>query len=418
MWVRELEMPRYGLEEVSRPVVAFLLEGCRLQPREALIACLRELADEGVVRYETDATGMPVIGLGADSPRSGRPLLRYEQVALARVRGRAGRQARVPFSALVSDDGDGYDNWAKQQQDELGQAARQAGLAVKSAPRGTWQVVLSLAAVAVGTVIAVHTVDWKTGDAIAWPVLTVALLALFVPLSLRRWRLTPEGATAVDAWRRAGRGVQGAGRGLGNDSGRTVWALDGTGGATLPSGHAWSSLGGHWHTVQLGRELRRPTWSTLAGLGMVLIWTFMGSFIAVMIGGVVFGFAPDGTLIAVTPVALAVVVIAGCWVPAYTRRMALPDDVTFTGEVVKLQFVDGGDSADAYLVWVDDGSPVTMKFDVAASTYKRLSVSDLVLVNWSPRRSRLHDIASANRVSQQAKPPHAAFDLGRQASKP
>ena len=98
--------------------------------------------------------------------------------------------------------------------------------------------------------------------------------------------------------------------------------------------------------------------------------------------------------------------------------MALPDDVTFTGEVVKLQFVDGGDSADAHLVWIDDGSPVTMKFDVAASTYQRLSVSDLVLVNWSPRRSRLHDIASANRVSQQAKPPHAAFDLGRQASKP
>src|SRR6185437_15226320 len=90
---------------------------------------------------------------GADSPRSGRPLLRFEQVALARVRTRAGRLARVPFSALVSDDGDSYENWAKQQQEELGQEARQAGLAVKSAPRGSWRAVLSLAAVAVGVVI-------------------------------------------------------------------------------------------------------------------------------------------------------------------------------------------------------------------------------------------------------------------------
>jgi len=148
VWVTGWKMPQYGLEEVPRPVVAFLLDGCKLKPREALIECLRELADEGLVRYETDATGMPVVGLGADSPRSGRPLLRFEQVALARVRTRAGRLTRVPFSALVSDDGDGYENWAKQQQDELGQEARQVGLAVKSAPRGSWRVVLSLAALA------------------------------------------------------------------------------------------------------------------------------------------------------------------------------------------------------------------------------------------------------------------------------
>ena len=400
-----------GLEEVPRPVVAFVLGGCRLKPREALIECLRELADEGVVRYETDATGMPVIGLGADSPRSGRPLLRFEQVALARVRTRAGRQARVPFSALVSDDGDGYKNWAKEQQEELGQEARQAGLAVKSPPPGSWQAVLSLAAVAVGTVVSVHAVDWKAGDTMAGPVLWAAFLVLFVPLFLRKWRLTPEGTAAVGARRRAARAMARTARGLGTDSGRTVWQLDGPGGAALPKGHAWSSLGGQWHTVQLGQELSRPVLSTLPGLGMLLLWTFMGSFFAVLIGGVVFGFGPDGTVIAVTPAALGAVVTAGLWRPAYTRRMALPDDVTFTGEVVKLQYVDGGsDSPDEYLVWVDEGSPVSMKFDVAPAMYHRLSVSDLVLVNWSPRRGRLNDIAPAGRVNRQATPRTAVLD--------
>ncbi len=201
--------PTDGLEELSRPVVAFLLGDCKLPPHEALTGCLRELADEGLVRYETDAAGMPVISLGAQVPRSGLPLLTFEQVALARVRARAERLPRVPFSALVSDEGDDYKNWVKEQEEELGQEARRAGMAVKSSPRGSWQAVLSLALGAVVAVVAVHTVDWKTGDAIAGPALTAALIALFVPAFLRRWRLTPDGAAAVAAWRRAGRGVPG-----------------------------------------------------------------------------------------------------------------------------------------------------------------------------------------------------------------
>ena len=230
-------------------------------------------------------------------------------------------------------------------------------------------------------------------------------------LFLRKWRLTPKGAAAAGARRRADRALACMARGLGTDSGRTVWRLDGPGGAALPKGHAWSSLGGQWHTVQLGQELSRPVWSTLPGLGMLLLWTFMGSFFAVLIGGVVFGFGPDGTVIAVTPAALGAVVTAGLWRPAYTRRMALPDDVTFTGEVVKLQYVDGGsDSPDEYLVWVDEDSPVSMKFDVAPGTYHRLSVSGLVLVNWSPRRGRLNDIAPAGPVNRQATPRTAVLD--------
>src|SRR5215469_8447233 len=200
-----MQMPGYGLDELPRPVVTFLLRECRQQPRDALIECLHELAADGVVRYETDA-GRPAFSLVAQAPRSGRPLLPFEEAALARVRKRAGRVGHVPFSALVTDDGDDYENWAKQQQEELGQAARQAGLAVKSAPRGSWRVTLALIAIALGTLLYVHTVDRKLGDNIFWPVLIGAWIALCVPLSLRRWRLTPAGAAAVDYLRPYGFG--------------------------------------------------------------------------------------------------------------------------------------------------------------------------------------------------------------------
>jgi hypothetical protein len=391
-----------SLEELPRPVVTFLMNGCKQQPRDALIECLRELAADGVVRYEVDGAGLPLIGLGAESPRSGRPLLPFEEVALARVRKRAGRVGHVPFSALVTDDGDDYQNWAKQQQEELGQAAQQAGLAVKSAPRGSWRVILTLIAVAVCTVLVVHAVDWKAGDKIAGPVLSAAFLSLFIPLFLRRWRLTPAGAAAVGPLRDAGRGVPGGFGVLGHAQGRypgggqTVWALDVAAAAPLPKDRAWSSLGGQWRTVQLGQQLSRPYWSTRSGLCQVLMWTFFGSFWSLMIGGLFFHLDPEGKLIAITPAALAAFIITTCWLPARNRRMRLPDTVTCYGEVVKLRYVNGGDdSPDEHLAWIDDGSPVTMKFDVGSAAYQWLSVGDLVEVDWSPRRRCLNDLMAA-----------------------
>jgi hypothetical protein len=328
--------------------------------------------------------------------RSGRPLLPFEEVALARVRKRAGRLGLVPFSALVTDEGDDYEKWAKQQQEELGQAARQAGLAVKSAPRGSWRITFALIAVALGTVLYVHTVDWKLGDKIFAPVLIAAFLALFVPLCLRRWRLTPAGATAVDSLRSYGSGLTGMPQGLHPDSGRTVWALDGTGAAPLPKDRAWSSLGGQWHTVQLGQVLTPAFWSTKSGLYFVLTLTFIGSFICLMIGGLAYGLDPEGKLIAIAPSALAAFVITSFWMPAYNGRMRLPDTVTFTGEVVRLRYVDGGsDSPDEHRAWIDDGSPVTMKFDVGSALYPALSVGGLVEVNWSPRRRCLNSVTQA-----------------------
>ena len=150
--------------------------------------------------------------------------------------------------------------------------------------------------------------------------LIAAFLALFVPRCLRRWRLTPAGATAVDSLRSYGYGPAGLPQGLHPDTGRTVWALDGTGAAPLPKDRAWSSLGGQWHTVQLGQILTPAFWSTKSGLYFVLTLTFIGSFISLMIGGLAYGLDPEGKLIAIMPSALAAFVITTCWLPAYDSR--------------------------------------------------------------------------------------------------
>jgi hypothetical protein len=382
------------LEELPSPVVAFLVSRCRLSLRQALVACLRELDKEGLVRFEAISGGIPVAGLGEDAPRSGRALLPFEEVALARVRTRAGSQVQVPLSALLSDDGDDYKHWAKQQIDEIGQEARRAGLAQKSFPRYAWRVVFALVAVAIGAAIAVRVSDPKAAGHVAGAVAAGCLALLCVPLFFRRWRLTPPGAAAVDSWQRDG-GVPGAAQGLGPVGARTFAGLNAPGGAPLPAGHAWSSLGGQWRTVRLGLELQPPRWSGLPGLRRVLFWTVAGSFVAVIAGGAA-GFDLNGKLIALAPAAVGVFVIVAFWLPAFSMRMRLPDNVTFIGEVVRQWHVDGGEySPDHDWVCVDDGSPTATKFDVGPAAYSQLKVGGLVEVTWSPRRRCLLHIEPA-----------------------
>ena len=386
------QMRQFGTEKPPPPVVAFLLSHCKLAPKEALVGCLRELAAEGLVRLATDTDGTPVVRLGADSPRSGRELLPFEEVALARVRTRARRLTSVPLSALLADDGDGYRDWARRQADELGLAAAQAGLAVKSPPRGIWRGIFALIAVIACTVIVIHGHDRQLGDHLTGPAVLAAALSLVVPFCLRRWRLTAAGNAAVSAWRRDGRGGPGPVPGLRAGGGPTVWDVDRPGTAPPPRGYAWSSLGGQWHTVRLGRVLPPPYWSAPPGLRLLLFYTAMASFWSVMIGLFADDFDFEGKLIAMTPAALAAFVIVTCWLPAVGRRLRLPDTVTFTGEVVKQKFVDGVDDPDRYFVWVDDGSPTTMMFDLAPGNHQRVVTGDLVQVGWSPRRRLLLEI--------------------------
>jgi hypothetical protein len=378
------------LEELPRPVVTFLVSGCKLSLRQAFVGSLRELDKEGLVRFEPDAGGTPVLSFIASEPRSGRSLLPFEEVALERVRTRSGTQGRVPLSAVLSDDGDEFGAWASRQIDEIAQEARRAGLARKRLPRHTWAVILPLIAAAIGAAIVVHGMHPKGSGGVIGGAVVAALVLLFFPIRLYRWRLTPEGTAAVDSWRRDGGGVSGAVLVPGAVGEKTHWGLTTLSGEPLPPGHAWSSLGGQWHTVQLGLELSPAYWSGLQGLGMLLGLTAFASFFSVIIGAAAYSMDPVGKLIAITPAGLGALVIVTCWLPAFTLRMQLPDSVTFVGEVVKKWHQDGGDySPDHDWVCVDDGSPTTMKFDVGRGTYEALSVGGLVRVTWSPRQRRL-----------------------------
>jgi hypothetical protein len=379
------------LEELPRPVVTFVTGGCKISLRQALVSCLRELEKEGIVRFEPDAGGIPVISVRASEPRSGRSLLPFEKVTLERVSSRSGGQANIPLSALLSNDGDDYSTWKKSQVNEIAQEARRAGLARKRLPEHTWWGILALIAVAIAAIV-IHQVHPK-GTAVTGGIAFYTSLALLIAtIRLYRWRLTPEGVAAVDSWRRDGGGVPGAAHGAGATGEKTIWGLTAPGGAPLPPGHAWSSLGGQWHTVRLGHALKRPYWSGLRGLRLILGWTAVGSFFTV-IAGLTQDMNANGKLLAIAPAAVGALVILALWLPAFAMRMNLPDSVTFTGQVVKRWFVDGGEySPDHDWICIDDGSGTAMKFDIPPDRYFGYSAGDTVRVTWSPRRRCLLDI--------------------------
>jgi hypothetical protein len=224
-------------------------------------------------------------------------------------------------------------------------------------------------------------------------------LVIFAAIRLYRWRLTPEGDAAVDAWRRDGGGVPGTAQGAGTGE-KTTWGLTAPGGAPLPPGHAWSSLGGQWHTVRLGREIKRPYWSSLRGLRLVLGWTAAVSFFTVIIG-FANGMDAHGKLIAITPAVVGALVLLALWLPPFAMRMNLPDSVTFIGQVVKKWYVEAGEYSPSHdWIIIDDGSPTAMKFDIPEDQYFGYSAGTTVRVTWSPRRRCLLDVKPAGQPGE------------------
>jgi hypothetical protein len=274
-------------------------------------------------------------------------------------------------------------------------------------------VTFTLFAIVVATVIAVLAITGKAGETMPFLVLPPSVLALLVPLALYRWRLTPAGVDAVASWRRdgyealrtpggqgpgtgqAGTGHTGTGR---TEAGRTVWALDGPQAAALPTGHAWSSFGGQWHTVKLGRLLPKPYWSLFPGFRIVLVFTVLASVYSNLTGGLVMHFNANGKLIAFGPAVVGAAVLLILWLPFFARRMAMPGKAQYLGEIVRLLHIEGGsETPEQYLAWVDDGSPTSRQWEVSRDVYYRLSVADPVQVTWSPRRASVIDIVPAGR---------------------
>ena len=329
--------------DVPLGLIAFLLNDCLVSAKVAA-RCVLGLVDEGVLRAEPGPGGALMISLAAASPSSGRTLRPFEEVTLDRIRSRTARRADVPLSALLSNDGEDYDVWRERLADALGREGERTGLTTRAASKDMWYVWLGLT-VLVGLIILVaFQFSVKAGKyALGFGGLAVVALLLTM-FSKGGWRATRHGAQ-VAAWRWPPGTLC---RRLPPDPRVDSVALmpsvtasgSGQGSAPLPRPRVWSSFGGHWHPVLVGKPASPPS-------------------------------------------------------RADVRRLSLPDRVTITGEVVK-RWEDTsapGDHAPSNLVCIDDGSSGEgMTFDVAETWYKQLHSGDLVQVTYDPRRMSVRDI--------------------------
>lgn len=186
-----------GPGEPSPAVAAFLRNDCKYSQR-VLSRCLRDLADAGAIRFDTDPRG--AVTVSPAGPAAGLALRDYERVALRRVQARAGVGTSVPVSALVSDDGAEFGSFREQFTDKLGEQAGAAGLARRSSGKGTWPAVLALLAGWVCAAIVVAGTNQQAALLIFSAGSVTSLTSLLIALGRRRWRPTPEGVAAANSW--------------------------------------------------------------------------------------------------------------------------------------------------------------------------------------------------------------------------
>jgi hypothetical protein len=391
-----------GSGEPSPAMAAFLLNDCKYSQR-VFSRCLRDLADAGAVRFETDPSG--AVTVSAAAPASSLALRDYERVALARLSARAGPGTGVPLSALVSDDGAASDHFRAGFTDGLGAEAGAAGLARRSSGRGTWPAVLALLAGWVCAAIVVAGINEHAALLIFAAGSVTSITSLLVALARRRWRPTHEGVAAANRWRQhlaiaEPTGPQRHGIGAAQLATSATLGMSSSKNAPLPRGQVWSSFGGQWHVVKAGPVYRPERWPTLATLRSLIFLTVLGTAFFVFFGVIVLAAtaSPESqfhvsatavVLLMCVPAVLGLMVITACWQPAYRRQTALPTSHAFAGEVVKRWYVEeeGG-----YLS-IDDGSgPTAVTFSIKGNMYWNIGLGDKVQVTVNPRLGLLKSI--------------------------
>jgi hypothetical protein len=323
-------------------LIAFLLNDC-LYSAEVATRCVLGLVDEGVLRAEPGPGGALTISLAAASSLPGRALRPFEEVTLDRIRSRTARQAEVPLSVLLSDDGEDFNAWRGRLADALSREGERTGLTTRAASKSVWYVLLALATVVGLITLVAYQISVNDGEvALGLGVLAV-LLGLVGILFARDWRATAKGAAAGALRRQPGslpRRPPPDPRVGSMALVSTTAPGSGPGSAPLPWNQVWSSFGGHWHPVFVGEPTQLPR-------------------------------------------------------RAEMRRLSLPGRATITGEVVK-RWKDNsgpGDVEDSHLVCIDDGSSGQgLIFDVRESWYKQLHTGDVARVTYDPRRMSVLDI--------------------------
>jgi hypothetical protein len=251
-----------------------------------------------------------------------------------------------------------------------------------------------------------------TGDIIL--VTFTYLVFLQVPWALyRRTRLTRAGRAALAEW--LGFRVALIGSRTGRTAGTAMLAVAGDrriayaaalGAApdavaafssSADRDHAWSSFGGSWHRVLLGRADTRYMPGPLGLAGITAFGCFYGGIVLVVL-------AAEGPLWAA-----GVAVFPGCtwWIPAIwvyrsaARAARLPRIAEFDGQVLRRWTQSDGDNGIDHCIAIDDGvSQRAWALVVGSQTYAGARAGTLVHVRVDPRRNQLIAIAPAGAVRQ------------------
>lgn len=329
------------------PVVVSLLRNrIRFAP-EVVAQAVIELEHTGRLRVEPNlgngrATALlpPSAEPGAEaSPgeSAGSPEPEWLRLVLERLRSRAVAGVPTPLSVLTTVDGVGFWEWRSAFEQALTDEARRARLIERRlTPGETIALVCTLTAglsAAVGTLIAVL-LRPSPGFGAALATALFGFILFSAALGrLAHYRLSEAGRLAV---RRAEDESA-----AGDAAARARESAIQSGINPLPKDHVWSSHGGAWRTVGLGSR-----------------------------------FGDTKRL------------------PRQVRE-ALPDRRVLACQVVKRWYVPNGRERDpAYCAAFDDGaSSFTWTFDLTERAWQQLSVGEVVLVDFSPRRHKLHGLS-------------------------
>lgn len=417
---------RVSARTVARPIrgeqrpalVNLAVTRCRLDGA-AYAATILDLSARGFIETTQREPGrLWCTVTRAPGPASG--LTRFESVVLTTAIGMAGARG-APFEALAeSCTADVRGSWDPFEE-AVREEGRSAGVTGRRLP-GQARALLYAGSAGVGalTFAALRPHSHELATPIAVAVVVFGVLCGVAMAVGRQDRLTRAGAALAAAVRRTTLTAPSAGANPGTDP--TAWPDDGrdlgslaqavAAGAPLPLAGAlpgtltgvrpggrrhaagqkqkhgapkaaWSSLGGEWRLVQIGRagpSLWFRVWVSFAVAGWLGVMAYPFS----LVGGSAGTLVPAGLLVA------AIVTVAG-GVRALTRALALPRRQSFRAQVIARWAEDRSsddDTTRAASVALDDGQRC-WTFELDREMFDTLALGDEVNVTVAPRSARL-----------------------------
>ncbi|HEY7015928.1 MAG TPA: hypothetical protein VH480_24390 [Streptosporangiaceae bacterium] len=399
-----------------RPATGPATLALRGEPPAVVSLLAGRLARDGYPATLLDLAARGWMGLGEAEPSrvmcrpSARPLdaslTGYERLALAHLEFRAAGVGAVPGTALDSGFEPGEDEFRERFAGEVRADARRRGL-IRSRIGPGALVLLAAAGIPAAALATMALARHQQGFYLATPAL-IYLIILRAPWALhRRTRLTRAGQEALSAWlgfrlaligSRSGPTAGTALLAVGGDRRIAYAAALGAApdakaafSAATDRDRVWSSFGGSWHRVVVGRARHRYAPGTAALAGSAALCGLFAVLTLVILSE--FGLKWAAVFL-VFPGCIwwgSTLVVFGC----ATRAARLPALAEFDGQILKLWTeADPGDdntpSHTRYCIAIDDGiREQAWALEVGHQVYVASRAGQLVHVRVDPRRNGL-----------------------------